>query len=90
MKIGHTRAMIHAALSGALEAVEYEMDPVFRMEVPKTCPGVSPEVLRPRRTWRDPAAYDAQARRVAQMFVDNFKAYEDAVEREVGAAGPQA
>ncbi len=90
MKIGHTRAMIHAALSGALDKVPYETDPIFNLEVPAACPGVPSEVLKPRNTWRDASAYDAQARKLAQMFVDNFKAYEDAVEHEVGAAGPRA
>jgi phosphoenolpyruvate carboxykinase (ATP) len=90
MKIADTRAMIHAALSGALEDAEYETDPVFRVAVPTRCPGVSTDILRPRQTWRDPSAYDAQARKVAQMFVDNFKVYGDAVEREVSAAGPRA
>jgi phosphoenolpyruvate carboxykinase (ATP) len=90
MKIGHTRAMIRAALSGALDKVPYEPDSTFNLEVPTTCPGVPNEVLKPRNTWRDPSTYDAQARKLAQMFIDNFKAYEDAVEPEVGAAGPRA
>ena len=90
MKIGHTRAMIHAALSGALDTVRYETDPIFNVDVPTACPGVPPELLKPRNTWRDHSAYDAQARKLAQMFIDNFKAYEDAVEPEVGAAGPRA
>jgi phosphoenolpyruvate carboxykinase (ATP) len=89
MKIGHTRAMIRAALSGALNGVPYETDPTFNLDVPVACPGVPPEVLRPRNTWRDVSAYDAQARKLARMFIDNFKAYEDAVEPEVGAAGPR-
>jgi len=88
MKIAHTRAMIHAALSGALRDVPYEIDPIFNVEVPAACPGVPVEVLRPRGTWRDGAAYDAQAKALARMFVENFKAYEDAVEPEVRAAGP--
>jgi phosphoenolpyruvate carboxykinase (ATP) len=90
MKIGHTRAMIHAALSGALDRVTYQTDRIFNLDVPTTCPGVPAELLTPRNTWRDHSAYDAQARNLAQMFIDNFKAYEDAVEPEVGAAGPRS
>ncbi len=90
MKIGHTRAMIRAALSGALDTVRYETDPIFNVDVPTVCPGVPSELLKPRNTWRDHSAYDAQARKLARMFIDNFKAYEDAVEPEVGAAGPRA
>jgi phosphoenolpyruvate carboxykinase (ATP) len=88
MKIGHTRAMIHAALSGALDRVSYEVDPIFNLEVPTSCPGVPVEVLKPRNTWRDQAAYDQQARQLARMFIENFKAYEDEVEPEVRGAGP--
>src|SRR5262249_2990573 len=58
MKLGHTRAMVRAALAGALAGVPFVPDPVFGVLVPQTCPGVPPEVLRPRDTWRDPAAYD--------------------------------
>jgi phosphoenolpyruvate carboxykinase (ATP) len=90
MKIAHTRAMINAALSGALLNVAYEKDPVFNLDVPTTCPGVSPEVLKPRETWKDKAAYDAQAAKLAKMFADNFKAFEATAAPEIKAAGPKA
>jgi phosphoenolpyruvate carboxykinase (ATP) len=80
--------MIHAALSGQLDTVGYERDQVFNLDVPLDCPGVPPEVLRPRATWRDPAAYDAQAGRLARMFAENFKAFEADAAPEVIAAGP--
>jgi phosphoenolpyruvate carboxykinase (ATP) len=88
MKIGHTRAMIRAALSGALDSVKYEKDPVFNLDIPTSCPEVPAEVLRPRNTWADGAAYDAQAAKLARMFVDNFRAFENGVGAEVLAAGP--
>jgi phosphoenolpyruvate carboxykinase (ATP) len=89
IKIAHTRAMIRAALAGALDHVAFERDPVFNIEVPNSCPGVPSDVLRPRSTWSDPAAYDRQAARLAQMFLDNFKSFEDRVSPEVRAAGPR-
>ena len=89
MKIDYTRAMIRAAISGALRDVPYVLDPVFNLEVPTSVTGVPSELLKPRQTWRDASAYDAQARKLAGMFVENFKAYEDAVEPEVRAAGPR-
>jgi phosphoenolpyruvate carboxykinase (ATP) len=89
MKIGHTRAMIKAALSGALDAMAYEVDPVFNLAVPVDCPGVPSDVLRPRRTWADTADYDARAAQLAAMFVENFKAFEDTVDAAVIAAGPR-
>jgi len=89
MKIAHTRAMIRAALAGALDGVPYENDPLFNLDVPQSCPGVPAEVLRPRATWPDAAAYDAQARKLAGMFADNFKAFEDDAAPAVKAAGPR-
>jgi phosphoenolpyruvate carboxykinase (ATP) len=90
MRIAHTRAMIRAALAGALDDVGYDRDPVFNVDVPRTCPDVPAEVLSPRRTWADPAAYDAQADRLAAMFHDNFVRFADDVAPDVRAAGPRA
>src|SRR5206468_3070987 len=90
MKIGYTRAMIRAALSGGLDAVRYERDPIFNLDIPVSCPDVPSEVLRPRNTWADGVAYDTQAAKLARMFADNFKAFEDGVSPEVTAAGPRA
>jgi phosphoenolpyruvate carboxykinase (ATP) len=90
MQIGYTRAMIRAALAGALDLVSYETDPVFNLEIPASCPGVPSEVLKPRSTWTTGAEYDAQAAKLARMFVDNFKRFEQAVTAEVLAAGPNA
>jgi phosphoenolpyruvate carboxykinase (ATP) len=89
MKIAHTRAMIRAALSGQLDGTPYETDPLFNLAVPTACPGVPAEVLTPRNTWRDPAAYDEQARKLARMFAENFKAFEADATPDVRAAGPR-
>ena len=89
MKIGHTRAMITAALAGALDNVEYETDRIFNLDVPKTCPGVPPEVLKPRNTWPSQAAYDEQAHKLARMFTENFKTFEDDAAPDIKAAGPK-
>jgi phosphoenolpyruvate carboxykinase (ATP) len=90
MPIRFTRAMIRAALVGALDAVPYETDPVFNLAVPSACPDVPAGVLKPRATWSDPEAYDRQAARLAQMFADNFRTFDDEVSPEVRAAGPRA
>jgi phosphoenolpyruvate carboxykinase (ATP) len=90
MKIAHTRAMINAALSGALAAVPVERDPIFNLDVPTACPGVPADVLNPRNTWKDKAAYDQQAKKLATMFVDNFKTFEGTSSAAVKAAGPKA
>ena len=90
MPIAHTRALIAAALAGNLDDVAYEIDPVFNVEVPVTCPGVPAEVLRPRQTWANGADYDAQAGKLAAMFAQNFKAFAGAATGDVVAAGPRA
>jgi phosphoenolpyruvate carboxykinase (ATP) len=89
MKIAHTRAMINAALSGALATVSCQRDPIFNVDVPTACPGVPSEVLNPRNTWKDKAAYDQQARKLADMFAENFKTFEATASDEVKAAGPK-
>jgi phosphoenolpyruvate carboxykinase (ATP) len=89
MAISHTRAMVNAALDGKLEAVEHAEDPVFGVRVPTTVPGVPAEVLQPRATWADGAAYDAQAKKLAGMFRDNFAQFEDSVSDDVRGAGPR-
>jgi phosphoenolpyruvate carboxykinase (ATP) len=90
MKIAHTRAMIRAALAGELDNVEFKTDPIFNLAVPQSVPGVPSEVLNPRGTWKSAADYDAQAKKLAAMFVDNFKAFEAEAAPEVKAAGPKA
>jgi phosphoenolpyruvate carboxykinase (ATP) len=90
MKIAYTRAMIRAALSGELDGAAYEMDPVFNLEIPASCPGVPADVLTPRGTWPSEAAYDQQAQKLAKMFVENFRTFEQGVAAEVLAAGPNA
>jgi phosphoenolpyruvate carboxykinase (ATP) len=89
MAIGHTRAMIHAALHGALDHAQYVTHPVFNLDVPQSCPGVPAEVLNPRNTWKDPAAYDDQAARLAHMFAENFKTFEGEVAPDIRSAGPR-
>ncbi|HEX5465729.1 MAG TPA: phosphoenolpyruvate carboxykinase (ATP) [Candidatus Limnocylindrales bacterium] len=90
MNIAWTRAMVEAALTGKLEGVETVADPRFGFQVPTACPGVPADVLQPRSTWADKEAYDLQARKLAAMFVENFKRFEDAADAEVKAAGPRA
>jgi phosphoenolpyruvate carboxykinase (ATP) len=89
MPIEATRALLHAALSGALESVEYRTDPIFGFEVPVEVPAVDSHLLDPRSTWADPDAYDRKARELARMFRDNFEKYADDASTETLAAGPR-
>jgi phosphoenolpyruvate carboxykinase (ATP) len=89
MKLGFTRAMITAALSGALDQVKYIQDPVFGLELPTKVPDVPSDLFVPRTTWSDQGAYDAQAARLADMFRKNFQAFASGVGPEVATAGPR-
>ena len=91
MSIAHTRAMVAAALSGALDddKTAFRLDPIFNVDVPVTCAGVPANVLTPRETWANGEDYDGQARKLASMFVENFRAFEADADPEVTAAGPR-
>jgi phosphoenolpyruvate carboxykinase (ATP) len=80
--------MLTAVLSGALNEVPTTVDPVFGLRVPVRCPGVADKLLTPRLTWNNPDDYDVQAYKLAEMFVDNFKQFADAVAPQVLLGGP--
>jgi phosphoenolpyruvate carboxykinase (ATP) len=89
MRLSHTRAMVRAALAGRLDRVATNREPVFGLEVPAHVPGGVPDdLLRPRETWSDPAAYDAMAQKLAGLFRQNFQQFEPRVHAAVREAGP--
>jgi len=89
MKLAYTRAMITAALNGQLTHTETVNDAIFGVAIPKEVPGVPSELLQPRNTWADKAAYDEKARFLASLFIENFKKYEAGVPAEILAAAPK-
>jgi phosphoenolpyruvate carboxykinase (ATP) len=88
IELRYTRAMVRAALNGALAKVPSTPDPRFGVLVPHDCPNVPRELLQPRNTWKTPADYDTRARRLAALFRDNFKNYADRVPEAVRQSGP--
>jgi phosphoenolpyruvate carboxykinase (ATP) len=90
MKLSLTRAVIDAIHSGQLAAVRTNPDPVFGVGAVAECPGVAREVLTPRDSWADKAAYETTARKLAGLFRENFRKYEDKVAKDVKEAGPRA
>ncbi len=88
MKLAYTRAMVTAILNGDLADVQFDVDPIFGLAIPQSCPNVPAEVLNPRNTWTDKAAYDESAKKLAALFVENFKTYQG-VDPEILAAGPE-
>ncbi|MBF0407080.1 MAG: phosphoenolpyruvate carboxykinase (ATP) [Candidatus Riflebacteria bacterium] len=89
MKISYTRALLTAALNGSLGKVSFVPDPVFGVSVPDYCPGVPPEILKPKQTWEDKSLYDKTARQLAVQFTENFKQFADRVTPEVFQSGPR-
>jgi phosphoenolpyruvate carboxykinase (ATP) len=89
MSLEYTRAVVTAVLTGALDNQATVEDTLFGFQVPTAVPGVPSEILNPRNTWTDKAAYDAKANELAHKFQENFKKYADQAGRDVLAAGPR-
>jgi phosphoenolpyruvate carboxykinase (ATP) len=89
MKLKYTRAMITAALEGKLDNVEYRTHDVFGLAMPTSCPDVPTELLDPKSTWKDGAAYDAKANELAEKFVANFDKFKEYANEEIMAAAPK-
>ncbi|MBO0360134.1 phosphoenolpyruvate carboxykinase (ATP) [Hymenobacter sp. BT186] len=89
MKLSYTRAMITAALTGALTDVSFHRHPVFGVEMPATVPGVPAHLLDPRQTWTNSEAYDRTAAELAQQFVTNFQKYADFASADILAGAPK-
>lgn len=90
IKLAHTRAILDAIHSGALADAKTKRDPVFGFDVVTAAPGAPSEIMWPRDTWADRAAYDGAAKKLAKLFIDNFKQYESGASAEVRAASPTA
>jgi phosphoenolpyruvate carboxykinase (ATP) len=76
MDINLTRKLVECAINGTLKDVEYEEDSLFHVSIPKACPEVDCNVLNPRNTWEDKAAFDERAKKLAQDFSNHYdKAY---------------
>lgn len=84
----YTRAIIDAIHDGSLAASDMQSDPTFGFNVPTTCPNVPDEILIPRNTWDDKAAYDKQAEKLTGLFAEHFEQYADIAGEQISAAGP--
>ena len=90
MGIRHTRALVHAAVDGSLARAQFRTDPFFGLSLPQAVPGVPANVLDPRLSWDDKAAYDRTARELLVRFEANFAQFETTVGAKVRAAAPRA
>ncbi len=89
MSLKYTRAMITAAMNGELANVEYQTQPVFELAIPTSCPNVPTEILNPKDTWSDKAAFDETANNLAAQFVKNFETYEEGSSEAILSAAPK-
>lgn len=90
MKLKYTRAMVTAALNGTFDNVKYKHDATFNLDIPQSCPNVPAEIMNPRDTWADKAAYDAMAKKLAAMFQKNFAEKYPNMPANIINAGPKA
>jgi phosphoenolpyruvate carboxykinase (ATP) len=86
-KLAYTRAMVTAILNGSLASAKFSPDPIFGLPIPAAVPGVPPEVLNPRNTWKDGSAYDTQAKKLAKLFRENDAKFE--MPETVRGGGPR-
>ncbi len=89
MKLKYTRKMVEACQSGIIDEAEFVHDERFNVDIPTDCPDVPSELLNPKSTWSDPAAYDEMADKLAAMFVKNAETRHPGMTPEVRAAGPK-
>ena len=71
MPIRVSRAVVRGAVSGTLAGAPTRTDPIFGFEIPLTVEGVESNLLDPKSTWSDPAAYDETARELAADIIAN-------------------
>jgi len=89
MRLQYTRAIIDAIHDGSLSQAPTLVDPVFGLEIPTSCAHVPDEILIPKNTWADPAVFDQTAAKLAGLFAENFKQYQNGASEAVRAAGPK-
>lgn len=90
IKLKYTRAMVSAALTGKLNDVEYELDPIFNIYIPKACPGVPAEILDPKNIWKNQESYNESANRLAKKFTENFASKYPDMPENIVKAGPKS
>ncbi|MFA5619961.1 MAG: phosphoenolpyruvate carboxykinase (ATP) [Weeksellaceae bacterium] len=88
-KLKDTRAIIHAAIDGELDNVDYRQDPYFGFQVPLSCPGISSnEVLKVETSWENQEEYEKNTRILADKFKANFEKFKEFASEELLKGGP--
>ncbi|MDZ4858415.1 MAG: phosphoenolpyruvate carboxykinase (ATP) [Candidatus Hydrogenedentes bacterium] len=91
IELADTRHIIDAILDGSLSEAGYDEMPLFGLQIPRAVRHVDGHILNPRENWRDKGEYDGMARKLAEMFITNFKRFDMTPEgkRLAEVAGPQ-
>ena len=89
MRLTYTRAMVTAALEGALNEVDFTTHEIFGLAMPTSCPNVPTDLLDPKNTWSSEAAYDEKANELANAFIENFEQFASEANAELLAAAPK-
>ena len=89
MKLSYTRSMITAAMNGELDNVEFQTQSIFDLSIPTSCPNIPSDILNPKDTWDDKAAFDKTANNLAEQFVKNFEVYEAQTSEAILSAAPK-
>jgi len=89
MSLPYTRALITAALEGQLDKAKYTKDPIFGVAVPNEVPNVPTKILTPKNTWKDGTKFDETARKLADMFNENFTKYKEFANKEILSGAPK-
>ncbi|AJS48873.1 Pck1p [Saccharomyces cerevisiae YJM1388] len=86
----YTRAILDSIHDGSLANETYEILPIFNLQVPTKVNGVPAELLNPAKNWsQGESKYRGAVTNLANLFVQNFKIYQDRATPDVLAAGPQ-
>lgn len=83
MSLTQTRAIIDSIHDESLNMSDCNHMRRFDLQVPKTCFGVDPEILRPIDCWPDRESYKKEAKALAEKFAKNFERYADGVPASV-------
>ncbi|YCM43186.1 phosphoenolpyruvate carboxykinase (ATP) [Verrucomicrobiaceae bacterium 227] len=90
IKLKYSRAIMDAIYSGSLADAPTQTDPIFGFETVTECPGVPADTMVPSQSWADASAYQTSARKLADLFLNNFKKYEEGTTADVISGGPKA
>ncbi|AWU45737.1 phosphoenolpyruvate carboxykinase (ATP) [Blattabacterium punctulatus] len=89
IKLKYTRKLVQCVLDGCLSRVDYEKYPIFNFHIPKYCPGISSNILNPKKTWKNKKMYQNQVKNLVKKFIKNFDIYRKYTDKEILSGEPK-